>query len=305
MDMASFTGERIMTTIPLVSNRILSSPWGSSKPAPQGRSHHRQEAERIGKGWMFVPIILAVIITYMVTTHLQTKKLEHFIQTRAASVKNLTETTKLAEELKNKLAQTETTFNELSKKEAGSATIINNLVASKKELSAQIETMERQWQSEKQKLVAKIALLERSNGQVALRPNTGNIPQPASATGSVEQVFLNQAQRFAAAGQSTGCIDGDCNQGHGIWRFDNGDMYVGSWNNGVKEGQGLYRYAHGAHYFGSWSSDMKHGHGTYQFANGARYDGGWFQGQRHGLGVEIQPNGNHVQGQWHEGKQIS
>jgi len=41
------------------------------------------------------------------------------------------------------------------------------------------------------------------------------------------------------------CIEGDCNNGYGIYTFGNGDKYVGEWKDGKRHGQGTYTYADG------------------------------------------------------------
>ena len=39
-------------------------------------------------------------------------------------------------------------------------------------------------------------------------------------------------------GQKTGCISGDCENGHGTFTWANGGKYVGEWKDGKQHGQG-------------------------------------------------------------------
>ena len=38
--------------------------------------------------------------------------------------------------------------------------------------------------------------------------------------------------------RSTGCTDGDCNNGYGTWTYTDLTTYVGEWSDGKKHGQG-------------------------------------------------------------------
>ena len=41
------------------------------------------------------------------------------------------------------------------------------------------------------------------------------------------------------------CIEGDCNNGHGTYEWENGDIYVGEFKDDKKHGRGTYIFADG------------------------------------------------------------
>jgi hypothetical protein len=74
--------------------------------------------------------------------------------------------------------------------------------------------------------------------------------------------------------------------GRGVQRWPDGHVYIGQWKRGKREGQGEYRFSHGDRdgsgviednecdiYRGEWLDDMFHGMGVYTFADGDVYVG--------------------------------
>lgn len=57
-------------------------------------------------------------------------------------------------------------------------------------------------------------------------------------------------------------------EGHGIFIYDNNDVYTGAWKNNMKHGYGEYQYSNDDIYKGQFQSGIKHGHGEYVHANG-------------------------------------
>ena len=64
------------------------------------------------------------------------------------------------------------------------------------------------------------------------------------------------------------CTQGNCENGHGTYIFDNGTKYVGMFRHGKKHGQGTITYANGLKYVGTWVKNKKRGRGTLIFKNG-------------------------------------
>lgn len=66
---------------------------------------------------------------------------------------------------------------------------------------------------------------------------------------------------------TNGCYVGDTDtegrrHGEGIYMFDDGDVYIGSYISGSKHGDGFYYDASSnLMYYGGWENDDKHGHG--------------------------------------------
>lgn len=68
---------------------------------------------------------------------------------------------------------------------------------------------------------------------------------------------------------TTGCIYGDCNNGYGIAKFDNGDMYEGFFTNGIFNGFGIYAWANGQTYDGEFKDGKRAGDATVYYTNGS------------------------------------
>jgi len=103
----------------------------------------------------------------------------------------------------------------------------------------------------------------------------------------------------AAFADGSGCISGDCENGWGTYRWDNGDQYKGNWQNGQKQGYGTTAYVNGDTYCGDWENDKKNGWGTYTWASGRKYIGQWKDGNREGQGTEYDAQGAiALQGKW-------
>ncbi|MEM6326227.1 MAG: PDZ domain-containing protein [Bacteroidota bacterium] len=124
--------------------------------------------------------------------------------------------------------------------------------------------------------------------------------------------------------QTTGCIEGDCTDGTGTWRYASGATYAGTWREGTRHGEGTYTFANGMTFFGEWvdgarvqgretyesggtydgeyANDKRHGTGTYTFPSGNVYTGAWMEGKRTGYGIMVYANDDTYAGNWHEGK---
>jgi hypothetical protein len=115
---------------------------------------------------------------------------------------------------------------------------------------------------------------------------------------------------------------------YGIYRFPNGDVYDGEWDNGKANGRGrcsysvnhaIYegywkdneRYGRGTYvlpscfaYEGSWKDDKSNGIGICVYDNGDVYNGNWKNNQRHGKGTFTWINGSAYNGTWKDGKPV-
>ena len=54
--------------------------------------------------------------------------------------------------------------------------------------------------------------------------------------------------------RSTGCTDGDCNNGYGTWTYTDLTIYVGEWRDGNMNGQGTFTLADGKVKKGIWKN---------------------------------------------------
>ena len=102
-----------------------------------------------------------------------------------------------------------------------------------------------------------------------------------------------------ALADGSGVLSGDCENGWGTYRWDNGDQYEGLWKDGQKQGAGTTTYVNGDKYSGHWENDKKNGWGTYTWASGRKYAGQWKDGNREGQGTEYDAEGSiALQGKW-------
>jgi len=58
------------------------------------------------------------------------------------------------------------------------------------------------------------------------------------------------------------CESGDCENGFGIFRFDNGVKYEGNWKNSKFHGEGIYSFLSGNYFEGQFVEGKRHGKGN-------------------------------------------
>lgn len=98
------------------------------------------------------------------------------------------------------------------------------------------------------------------------------------------------------------CLEGNCRNGQGTFRFANGDKYVGKWANGQPHGQGKYYFASKERYEGEFNYGKFDGTGTMYYPDGAYYTGAWKKNQKNGHGRLVRTNGTITEGTWASGK---
>ncbi len=69
-------------------------------------------------------------------------------------------------------------------------------------------------------------------------------------------------------------------------------------------GQGVYTWNDGRKYEGSYHNDKKHGFGVYKWIDGRIYEGMWMDGKQHGKGKYILPDDSFKIGKWDNGKRV-
>jgi hypothetical protein len=87
-------------------------------------------------------------------------------------------------------------------------------------------------------------------------------------------------EEFSTKGNS-GCINGDCNNGKGVFVFNVGKYPV--------------------RYEGDMRDGTPYGFGTASYTNGEKYIGEWLEGKHNGAGTLILPNGLKIEGEWKDG----
>lgn len=92
------------------------------------------------------------------------------------------------------------------------------------------------------------------------------------------------------ADQTKGCLSGNCQNGFGTYRFQQGDRYEGSFLNGKPNGHGLVQYQNGDRYEGEMEAGAFSGYGTYYESSGKIFEGVWAAGKYLGNTRTSNPN---------------
>jgi prepilin-type processing-associated H-X9-DG protein len=124
------------------------------------------------------------------------------------------------------------------------------------------------------------------------------------------------------------CRRGKAHGARGVFTFESGDRYEGSFRQGLMHGRGRYDWhASGAWYEGGWADDAMEGHGELHTAagdvyvgrfeagamhgrgafvwgaSGANYTGAFAAGLQHGVGTLAHADGSWYEGEFREGQQ--
>jgi hypothetical protein len=107
-----------------------------------------------------------------------------------------------------------------------------------------------------------------------------------------------------------GCIQGNCENGQGTYRWIEGvkqigewkDKYIGEWRDGLRHGEGIMTWGDGSRYIGEWKDSLLHGKGTFTW-NGNKYIGELKDSLFHGNGTLTWENGDKYIGEWESGEQ--
>ncbi len=155
--------------------------------------------------------------------------------------------------------------------------------------------------------------------------------------GTIKSGIWESGTYKGAAGAVTGCIFGNCENGYGIYVWEDGEKYDGEWQNNKRYGQGTNYFSTGARYEGAWKNDLRSGIGTnfgvdgstksglwdadryvgtgennygcisgncetgfgvYTWEDGERYEGNWADSKRNGQGTNIFASGQKYSGEW-------
>ncbi|RME95195.1 MAG: hypothetical protein D6772_13530, partial [Bacteroidetes bacterium] len=118
------------------------------------------------------------------------------------------------------------------------------------------------------------------------RKRTGTWRHGLSISASDDGIHLDNKRPL-----QTGCLSGNCQNGHGSYLTPGGSLYVGDFRNGQMHGYGICTYADGSRYEGQWYQQLPHGQGHKIWADGREFTGEWSQGQPlDGRGVYQHPD---------------
>ena len=96
------------------------------------------------------------------------------------------------------------------------------------------------------------------------------------------------------------CTKGDCENGIGIEKYDDGSSFEGQFENGSKK-SGTITYASGSVYKGEFENNLLHGAGKFVYANGDIFEGFYEQNEKV-YGGYLHSNGNKYFGEYGSNK---
>ena len=115
--------------------------------------------------------------------------------------------------------------------------------------------------------------------------------------------FLSLLISSSVFARSTGCKEGNCENGYGKWVYtDKLLTYEGEWVGTKKNGQGVETWPNGYIYKGEFKNSVWSGVGTLTFPDGSTYEGEWANGFMNGKGTFTWANGDQKVGIWKNGK---
>lgn len=126
-------------------------------------------------------------------------------------------------------------------------------------------------------------------------------PAKAPAMKPAEDEHLSGCAKYLSPSSTYqgGCAEGDCNNGTGIFVYNNGDCYEGENSSNVRHGQGVMYYKNwNERYEGSWVNDNRVGRGILDFNNGDSYTGEFKLNVPWGIGVYRYADGSTEQGEF-------
>ena len=103
---------------------------------------------------------------------------------------------------------------------------------------------------------------------------------------------------ISIASLSAQCLEGNCQNGRGIYQFDNGNKYDGDFRKSIMNGKGTLYFVNGNRYNGDWSGGFREGLGIYYFSNGNVFTGNFKRNKFHGQGTMTFTSGNKFTGNW-------
>jgi len=108
---------------------------------------------------------------------------------------------------------------------------------------------------------------------------------------------------FEAGSKYFGSFKGNKPSGNGLFIHLDGQTYEGNFKDGAINGKGIMTYPDGRRYDGNYSNNMRNGYGVMTYQDGRRYDGNYSNNMRNGYGVmTYQDRGKYEEGSSYEGE---
>ena len=96
----------------------------------------------------------------------------------------------------------------------------------------------------------------------------------------------------------TQCIEGDCENGTGTYKYEDGKTLKGNWNGGLLNGKGEITYKSGNIFTGEFENHKKNGQGTFTYKSGNIFTGVFKENKPFGYGTFTYKDGQIFEGEW-------
>ncbi len=128
-------------------------------------------------------------------------------------------------------------------------------------------------------------------------PYKGDLYYSDGTTAKVD--MLNRKVTFSNGDVYTGALNASLRMdGDGKLEYATGDIYEGTFENGVITGEGTFKYANGDVYTGAFENGAKNGSGVYKWFDGSTYTGEFVDDKKDGWGVYLWSDGSSYTGEY-------
>lgn len=108
-------------------------------------------------------------------------------------------------------------------------------------------------------------------------------------------LLLSTYTPFTAIAQ---CLEGNCENGVGKFRYNDNSQYQGAFKNGKQEGKGKIFFSNGSTYEGDWQEGNREGKGVFTMPEGHVYVGDFRKNRFAGTGKMRFPTEDQYEGDW-------
>lgn len=98
---------------------------------------------------------------------------------------------------------------------------------------------------------------------------------PIGADGEVIETLFPDPEPII----QSGCLEGNCEDGKGMYAYPDGSKYEGEFENSKPNGEGVLTYPNEDFYFGYFKDGLKDGKGTFHYADNTKTTGEWRRGE--------------------------